>query len=195
MKTLIRLFFGFVLYLLFIQSAIAQNTGKPDFQFSESVDTTWVNHYASGLMQGKAEFFDMVSDSVGNAYVTGMIHSMITNDDYVTIKFNSVGVEQWRVMYNGPGNSFDRPTSIALDNTGNVTFGELSGGLDQESDDSLRARLLERIRATDNWEVDSSPEFTVTNTICDYAVAKRSCAASRVSTPRTVVIQASKFCA
>jgi len=59
-------------------------------------------------------------DGSGNVYVTGLSEGSGTNWDYCTIKYNSSGVEQWVARYNGPGESDDEATSIALDGSGNV---------------------------------------------------------------------------
>jgi hypothetical protein len=68
-------------------------------------------------------------DSSGNAYVTGQsVRSGATGFDYATIKYDSVGREQWVARYDGPGNLDDEPHRIAVDNGGNVyVTGESSG--------------------------------------------------------------------
>src|SRR5262249_20705242 len=40
--------------------------------------------------------------------------------DFVTIKYNSAGVQQWASAYNGPGNSMDRAFALKVDSSGNV---------------------------------------------------------------------------
>jgi hypothetical protein len=56
--------------------------------------------------------------SGGNVYVTGGSYGIF--EDYATIKYNSSGVQQWVVRYNGPGNGSDYASSIGLDGSGNV---------------------------------------------------------------------------
>ena len=55
-------------------------------------------------------------------YVTGTSGTFSgTKADYATVKYNSLGVQQWAERYNGPpGNGTDQAKSIVLDNLGNV---------------------------------------------------------------------------
>jgi len=73
-------------------------------------------------------------DSSGNVYVTGYSSGSGTDVDYVTIKYNSSGVEQWVMRYNGPGNYYDEAYAIALDSSGNVYVTGYSYGSDYYSD-------------------------------------------------------------
>jgi uncharacterized delta-60 repeat protein len=61
----------------------------------------------------------MVTDNAGNIYVTGRSESgMISGNDFVTIKYNSAGVEQWASRLD---QGYDeRPTAIGIDNSGHV---------------------------------------------------------------------------
>jgi uncharacterized delta-60 repeat protein len=58
-------------------------------------------------------------DSLGNVYVAGW-SAGTENTDYVVIKYNSNGDQQWAQRYNGVGNGYDAPYGIALDTSGNV---------------------------------------------------------------------------
>ncbi len=58
-------------------------------------------------------------DSSGNVYVAGWSAGE-QNTDYVVIKYNSNGDQQWAQRYNGLGNGSDAPYGIALDSSGNV---------------------------------------------------------------------------
>jgi hypothetical protein len=58
-------------------------------------------------------------DSSGNVYVAGW-SAGTENTDYVVIKYNSNGDQQWAQRYNGTGNGYDAPYGIALDGSGNV---------------------------------------------------------------------------
>jgi len=54
-------------------------------------------------------------DNNGNVYVLGMALAKNNKEDYVTIKYNSMGVQQWAQYYNGPGNGRDWAHAMALD--------------------------------------------------------------------------------
>ena len=71
----------------------------------------------------------MVVDKAGNVYVTGYSFSGANDNDYVTIKYNSSGVQQWLAKYDGPGNGSDKPASIFVDNSGYVYVTGSSDGL------------------------------------------------------------------
>mgnify|MGYP000560099988 CR=1 FL=1 len=59
-------------------------------------------------------------DDSGNVYVTGWTYGSGTYYDYATVKYNSDGVEQWVIRYDGPEDSHDKPIAIAVDGSGNV---------------------------------------------------------------------------
>lgn len=83
------------------------------------INIQWQNRYAgAGALVEKAE--DMVIDSAGNVYVTGIGVGTSTNFDYITIKYNAAGIQQWVAQYNGPGNNLDDAHAIAIDTAGNV---------------------------------------------------------------------------
>ena len=89
----------------------------------------WVatfNGSASSLDEGR----DIAVDGSGNVYVTGYTASSGPNYDYVTIKYNSSGVQQWATLFNGAGNAYDEAYAIAIDNSGNtyVTGSSDAGG-------------------------------------------------------------------
>jgi Beta-propeller repeat len=66
-------------------------------------------------------------DKSSNVYVAGW-SAGTDNTDYVVIKYNSNGDQQWAQRYNGPGNGYDAPYGIALDGSGNVYVTGTSAG-------------------------------------------------------------------
>lgn len=73
-------------------------------------------------------------DAKGNVYVTGRSVGDRTGLDYVTIKYDADGVQQWLDRYNGPGNAEDAATALALDGDGNVYVTGSSVGLGTGAD-------------------------------------------------------------
>ncbi len=61
-----------------------------------------------------------IVDNSGNVYVTGSSNAGANSDDYITIKYNTNGVQQWIARYNGVGSGSDVPASIFVDAGGNV---------------------------------------------------------------------------
>lgn len=77
--------------------------------------TATFNGSGSALDEGR----DIAVDKNGNVYVTGYTASTGPNYDYVTIKYNASGAQQWATLYNGSGNGFDEAYGIAIDTSGN----------------------------------------------------------------------------
>jgi uncharacterized delta-60 repeat protein len=98
------------------------------------VNIQWQTRYtSSGTNVDKAE--DLVMDASGNVYVTGIGRGASGNFDYITIKYNSAGAQQWIAEYNGPGNSLDEAHAVCVDGSGNVyvtgwSYGGASTGYD-----------------------------------------------------------------
>lgn len=78
----------------------------------------------AAIFSGQANGYDsptaMTVDALGNVYVTGISVQSNGTEDYVTIKYSSAGDELWKSFYNGPGNSDDEASAIAIDNQNNV---------------------------------------------------------------------------
>ena len=78
----------------------------------------WVQRY-----NGAADMEDKPSaitvDAAGNVYVVGY-SGFAPLYDYVTIKYNSAGVQQWVDRYDGVGLNQDVATGVAVDDSGNV---------------------------------------------------------------------------
>jgi len=144
--------------------AVYNGTGNgDDYAFAVAVDnsgnvyvtgqsvgsgTSWdyatIMYNASGQQQwvarydGPANDIDVAVaiglDDSGNVYVSGFSTGLGSAYDYATIKYNSAGQEQWVDRYNGPGNSYDAPYGITLDNSGNVYVTGYSYGQDENED-------------------------------------------------------------
>ena len=64
--------------------------------------------------------FDLQLDADGNVYVIGYSYATSSGYDWAIIKYNSAGLQQWLVRYNGPGNAEDCPYEMALDQAANL---------------------------------------------------------------------------
>jgi hypothetical protein len=59
-------------------------------------------------------------DGSNNIIVTGSSVSSGSAEDFATIKYSSTGAPLWTNLYNGPGNSHDYPSAVAVDGSNNV---------------------------------------------------------------------------
>jgi hypothetical protein len=95
---------------------------------SVGVRQAWVARYnGTGNLDDVAEA--IVIDNSGNVYVAGDSEGSGTGSDYVTIKYDSAGQQQWVARYDGPAHDFDEADAIALDKAGNVYVTGFSLGL------------------------------------------------------------------
>jgi uncharacterized delta-60 repeat protein len=88
-------------------------------KYNSSGVQQWVRRYSyqgNWSDEGNA----ITVDDVGNVYVTGRSISTTTSWDYITIKYNAGGTQQWPARYNGMGNYDDGATGIVVDPLGNV---------------------------------------------------------------------------
>jgi uncharacterized delta-60 repeat protein len=96
---------------------------------TDGVQQEWLSHYGSRLFPGATEATAVAVDVLENVYVTGTCLSEGIGTDYVAIKYDAVGAEQWVARYDGPAHSSDFARSIAVDASGNVYVTGFSSGL------------------------------------------------------------------
>jgi len=94
---------------------------QPDYyvtiKYNSAGTEQWIARYHGAAADQKMP--TLAIDDAGNVYVAGT--SLTTSGfDYVTVKYNSVGIQQWVVFYSGPGNHADEATAIAVDDSGYV---------------------------------------------------------------------------
>ena len=89
--------------------------------FSDSAHMAWISIYNDPI-NGDDEADAMARDSYGNIYVTGNCSDSGASYgwDITTVKYNSDGVQQWLVSFDGPGHGDDVPYDIAVDQHCNV---------------------------------------------------------------------------
>jgi hypothetical protein len=133
---------------------------------SAQVTQEWVARY-NGTGSINDESHSIAVDSIGNVYVTGSSDgNWLEIINYVTIKYNSSGVQQWARIYNGTGSGVDRATSIAVDILGNVYVTGTSTGIGTYGDyatikynslgDSLWVRRYNGTGNNDDWATEIS---------------------------------------
>jgi uncharacterized delta-60 repeat protein len=93
----------------------------------------WAARY-SGASNGVDEGKAIQVDEDGNVYVAGKTFVTGSTYDFITLKYNAAGVQQWVSTYNGPGNNEDLVNSLAIDGSGNVYIAGVSIGLNTGSD-------------------------------------------------------------
>ena len=84
----------------------------------------WVTRYDAQPLGSEAEPVRLVTDDLGNVYILGSSDVLDGRPDYLTIKYNNMGEEQWTALFDGPGDpwgkSRDEPAALAVDDSGNV---------------------------------------------------------------------------
>ncbi len=93
----------------------------------------WVAYYEGpGKKDDSANAIAL--DSQGNVVVAGTSWSVGSKHDFVIVKYNRDGIQQWVDKYNGPGNGEDMAVDLALDVEGNLFVAGNSEGVDTASD-------------------------------------------------------------
>jgi len=95
------------------------NNDYTTIKYDQNGNELWVARY-NGPGNGIDVASSIALDKEGNVYVTGCSYGSGTHYDYATIKYDQNGNQLWVARYNGPGNSGDVASSIALDKEGNV---------------------------------------------------------------------------
>ncbi|MGQ9678493.1 MAG: SBBP repeat-containing protein [bacterium] len=93
--------------------------------YSPSGAEQWVVRYNNSSANGYDQAFAIAVDRTNNVYVTG--YSVAGNGDYLTIKYNALGTQQWVARYDG-GNGYDLARAIAIDRMGNCYVTGFSRG-------------------------------------------------------------------
>jgi len=86
-------------------------------KYNTNGDTLWRVSYHNGPNDIAS---DIDIDSFGNTYITGRSDGNGTGDDFVTIKYNELGIQQWAINYDFSIQFGDFGRSIFVDRNGSV---------------------------------------------------------------------------
>ena len=101
-------------------------------KYNPEGDTVWVRRF-NGLNDSQDGGEAIAVDQQGNVYVTGVESVPVTWGDFVTIKYDADGNEQWIERLAGPG-GYDLPVAIAVDQAGSVVVTGINFGDDSAED-------------------------------------------------------------
>jgi len=79
----------------------------------------WSAKY-NGAINGSDQSDYIVVDSVGNVYVSGNSQGSMYYNDYATVKYNSLGIEQWSRRYDGSAHFTDQVRGMEIDGIENI---------------------------------------------------------------------------
>jgi len=88
----------------------------------------WVSRY-NGPAGGEDYGVSVSVDASGNVYVTGYSDGTGSGKDYVTVKYNSSGIQQWASRYDAAIGANDFAAALKIDASGNVYVTGRSMGL------------------------------------------------------------------
>jgi uncharacterized delta-60 repeat protein len=111
-------------------------SGHYDFitiKYNTSGNQDWVSYFNSS--SGMNDFPSKIRvDNSGNVYVTGYCSTIASMNNYVTVKYNSSGVQQWVNYYDGTAGNDDMANALGLDGSGNVYVTGSSVGVGSQTD-------------------------------------------------------------
>src|SRR5262245_15556201 len=86
-------------------------------KYSATGDLLWAAPF--GGPDNDGVLISIALDDSANVYVSGFVFRSGASD-FVTVKYDTDGVEQWSQLYDGPGNSYDSTYAIAVDHSRNA---------------------------------------------------------------------------
>lgn len=134
------------------------NTDGVAIKYNSAGMRQWVARY-NGPADWHDGIFEIEVDDAGNVYVTGYSYGALNGYDFMTIKYNSTGAQQWVARYNGSGNQEDIAYEMAVDNAGNVYVNGYSTGKSGNHDFltvKYNSAGIQQWEARYNAEADSS---------------------------------------
>jgi hypothetical protein len=104
---------------VYITGESSGNGGYAAVKYNSVGATQWVRKHSGPMLAHFRPTSPLAVDASGNVYLvgTGTGNSFF---DFVTLKYDSAGNQEWIIQYNGPGKSNDYVTAVAVDDFGNV---------------------------------------------------------------------------
>lgn len=97
-------------------------------KYDASGTEQWVVRY-NGPDNGNDKANAIAVNNEGSIFVTGHSEGSGTSDDYTTVKYDSTGLQQWVVRYDGPSHSGDSAFAIVVNDVGNIYVTGCSQGI------------------------------------------------------------------
>jgi len=98
----------------------SRGPGAVTIKYDTNGNQLWVARYSNpGVFVFESARYIAV-DASGNVYVTGFGFGSGTGFDYATVKYDSSGNQLWVARYRGTLDSYDFPTAMEIDTSGNV---------------------------------------------------------------------------
>ncbi len=126
---------------VYVTGGTAYDNSIVTIKYSSLGDSLWTRTY-TGPTSGHNWTFakSIFVDDSGYVYIAGTSEGLIAvhglRQDYTTIKYSPLGVQQWVSRYNGPGTDADVINSMTVDLAGNVYVTGFAGGGSTGSGDS-----------------------------------------------------------
>jgi len=138
------------------------------YKISTAGSTTWSASYAPN---GFARAGNIIAiDASSNVYVAGHQNTTANGYDWVVLKYNSLGAQQWVQSYGGSGN--DTATSLIIDGAANVIVAGKYDGVDATVRKYTSAGVVSWTNTIEFFTL-SKPVIQIDNSNNVYAAAGR----------------------
>ncbi|MDQ3193396.1 MAG: T9SS type A sorting domain-containing protein, partial [Bacteroidota bacterium] len=108
---------------IYLTGSSVRTTGQEDFltiKYDASGNQLWDRFY-NGTGNDGDYAKGIAVDAGGNAYVTGRVYDIPFDVNFMTIKYDTDGVQKWKVSYDGGNNhNDDEAVVVCLDPSGDV---------------------------------------------------------------------------
>jgi hypothetical protein len=122
-------------YVTGSSTAVGTFSDYATIKYSSSGEQQWVSCYHGPFNLSNDYAHSIAVDGNGYVYVTGgSVYTSLSTTDIVTIKYNSDGVQQWLISYDGPANSGDAGYQIEVDENDFIYVSGNSTGVGSGSD-------------------------------------------------------------